>query len=53
LALKPPRENATTAAEAGAQLGDAPLADAALPYFILPKRAPAFAGVVFMDGQAT
>jgi hypothetical protein len=40
------RQNATTPAKAGAQLGNAPLADAALSYLDLPNWAPAFAGVV-------
>jgi len=38
---------ATTPAEAGAQLGNDPLAGAALNYFDLSNWAPAFAGVVF------
>ncbi len=37
---------ATTPAKAGAQLGNAPLADAALSYLDLSNWAPAFAGVV-------
>ena len=37
----------TTLAEAGAQLGNDPLAGAALNYFDLSNWAPAFAGVVF------
>ena len=39
--------NATTPAEAGAQLGSGGLAGAALNYFDLSNWAPAFAGVVF------
>ncbi|BCA62219.1 hypothetical protein HMP09_1453 [Sphingomonas sp. HMP9] len=42
---------ATTPAKAGAQLGNAPLADAALPYLDLSNWAPASAGVVLMDGR--
>ena len=42
---------ATTPAKAGAQLGNAPLADAALSYLDLSNWAPASAGVVLMDGQ--
>ncbi|PTW44609.1 hypothetical protein C8J25_10937 [Sphingomonas faeni] len=37
----------TTPAEAGAQLGNGRLADAALRYLDLSNWAPAFAGVVF------
>ena len=37
----------TTPAKAGAQLGNDPLAGAALNYFDLSIWAPAFAGVVF------
>ena len=42
---------ATTPAKAGAQLGNAQLADAARHYLDLPNWAPASAGVVFMNGQ--
>ncbi len=38
--------HATTPAKAGAQLGNAPLADAALSYLDLSNWAPAFAGLV-------
>ncbi len=37
----------TTPAEAGAQLGNDPLAGAAFSYFDLSNWTPAFAGVVF------
>ncbi|MCP8891468.1 hypothetical protein [Sphingomonas faeni] len=42
-----PAVSNTTPAKAGAQLGNAPLAGAALNYFDLSNWAPAFAGVVF------
>ncbi len=42
-----PNASNTTPAKAGAQLGNAPLAGAALNYFDLSNWAPAPAGVVF------
>ena len=42
-----PNASNTTPAKAGAQLGNDPLAGAALNYFDLSNWAPAFAGVVF------
>jgi len=43
--------HATTPAKAGAQLGNAQLADAVRHYLDLPNWAPAFAGVVLIDGR--
>ena len=42
-----PNASNTTPAKAGAQLGNAPLAGAALNYFDVSNWAPASAGVVF------